>query len=62
MIGTIIVGGSLALAVLFAAAWLLRPGWRRAIEAPKHSFAARVREFDRACRSPDEHDTARLHE
>lgn len=47
MIATIIVGGSIALAVVFFAVWMFRPGWRRAIEAPKHSFAARVRQYDR---------------
>jgi hypothetical protein len=57
VIGTVIVGGSLALAVLFAAAWLLRPAWRSAIEAPKHGFAARVRAYDRACREPGEQKT-----
>ena len=55
MIGTIIVWGSIALAVVFSAAWLLRPAWRRAIEAPKHSFAARVREYDRTCGTDEKH-------
>jgi hypothetical protein len=62
VIGAIIIGGSITLAVVFSAAWLLRPSWRRAIEAPKHSFAARVRQYDRKCRGPDEDDAARLHE
>jgi hypothetical protein len=54
VIGTIIVGGSIALTVVFCAAWLLRPAWRRAIEAPKHSFAARVRQYDRGCVADDD--------
>jgi hypothetical protein len=47
MIGTLIVVGSLALAAAFAAAWWLKPGLRRAIEAPKHGFTARVKQYDR---------------
>ena len=46
MIGAIIVLASIALAVAFAAGWWLRPDLRRAIEAPKHGFAARVRQYD----------------
>jgi hypothetical protein len=51
MIGTVIVYGSIALAALYGLAWWLTPGLRRAIEAPKHGFAARVRQYDDACRS-----------
>jgi hypothetical protein len=46
MIGTLIVVAALAFALAFAIAWWLRPGLRRAIEAPKHDFAARVRHYD----------------
>jgi hypothetical protein len=49
--------GSIVLAGLFTALWWLRPAWRRAVEAPKHGFAARVRQHDRACR-----DRAQTHE
>ncbi len=52
MIGTLIVICTLALAAIFAVAWWLRPGLRRDIEAPKHGFAARVRQYDEACRPP----------
>ena len=51
MIGTFIVCGSLALATLYGIVWWLQPGLRRAIEAPKHGFAARVRQYDDACHS-----------
>jgi hypothetical protein len=53
MIGTVIVYGSIALAALYGLAWWLKPGLRRAIEAPKHGFAARVRQYDDARRSQD---------
>lgn len=46
MIGAIVVGGSVLLAAAFAAAWWRTPGLRRAIEAPKHGFAARLRQYD----------------
>jgi hypothetical protein len=52
MIGTLIVLCTLALAAIFAAAWWLLPGLRRAIEAPKHGFAARVRQYDETRRPP----------
>lgn len=54
MIGTVIVYGSIALAALYGLAWWLKPGLRREIEAPKHSFAARVKQYDDACRSESE--------
>jgi hypothetical protein len=44
-----IVVGSLLLAGVYAAAWLLAPGLRRQIESPKHWFAAQTRQYDRAC-------------
>jgi hypothetical protein len=51
MIGTLIVASSLAFAGALAFVWWLRPGLRGAIEAPKHGFAARVRQYDAACRT-----------
>lgn len=54
MTGALIVVGSLALAGAFALAWWWRPGLRRAIEAPKHGFAERVRQYDEACREGGE--------
>jgi hypothetical protein len=50
VITTIIVVGSVALALAFSAAWLLHPALRRRIEDPKHWFAAQVRQHDQACR------------
>ena len=46
MITTIIVVASLALAVAFTLAWLLKPGLREQIEAPKHLFHDQVRQYD----------------
>lgn len=46
MITTIIVLGSLALAAAFTLAWLLKPGLREQIEAPKHLFHDQVRQYD----------------
>jgi hypothetical protein len=59
MIGTLIVTGSIALAAAFAVAWWWKPGWRRAIEAPKHGFAARVAQYDEACRLQQGHEAPR---
>jgi len=58
MMGGIIVFGSLALAGVFSAAWLLRPRLRRAIEAPKHVFAGRVQRYDQVCRADQRRDPA----
>ena len=59
MSGTdLIVLGSLALAAVFWLAWLLRPTLRRQIEAPKHEFAAQVRQYDEACRAHRERNAA----
>ncbi len=46
MITTFIVTASVALVVGFGAMWLLKPGLRRRIEAPKHLFANQVRQYD----------------
>jgi hypothetical protein len=48
VIGTLIIVGSIAFAAAFAVAWWLRPTLRRVIEAPKHGFADRVRQYDEA--------------
>jgi len=47
MITTIIVASSLALAIAFTLAWLLRPQLRAQIEAPKHLFQNQVQQYDR---------------
>ena len=57
MITTTIIVGSLLLAAVYTAAWLLGPGLRRQIESPKHWFDAQTRQYDRACheqREPNE--------
>jgi hypothetical protein len=46
VITTIIVIASLALAGAFSLAWLLKPGLREQIEAPKHLFHEQVRQYD----------------
>ena len=46
MITTLIVGASLVLAAAFTLAWLLKPGLREQIEAPKHLFHEQVRQYD----------------
>lgn len=46
MIMTFIVVSSIGLAVGFTAAWLLKPGLRQRVEAPKHLFAEQVRQYD----------------
>ena len=46
MISTFIVVASLVLAAVFIAAWILKPEFRRRIEAPKHLFAEQVRQYD----------------
>jgi hypothetical protein len=60
MSGTdLIVLGSVALAAVFALAWALRPKLRGEIEAPKHQFAAQVRQYDEACRALGERTEAK---
>ena len=54
MITTIIVVASLALAVAFTLAWLLKPGLREQIEAPKHLFHDRVRQYDQGLKDDRE--------
>ena len=55
MITTTIVTASIALALAFSVAWVLRPGLRARIEHPKHEFQRRLRRYDRTMMSgPDE--------
>lgn len=52
MIATVIVIGTGVLAGAFCVAWLLRPGLRAWIEAPKHQFQDNLRRYDRGQRAP----------
>jgi hypothetical protein len=49
MAGLIVVS-SAVLAVAFAFAWLVRPGFRERIEGPKHRFQRDLSRYDRECR------------
>jgi len=49
MIATFIVVTALLLAVLFVAAWLFRPEFRRRVEDPKYSFQRQVERYDLEC-------------
>ena len=49
MISAIVIVASIVLAAAFSAAWLLSPGFRQAIERPKHSFQDQVTMYDRQC-------------
>lgn len=48
MIGDAIVLASMAFAMVFLAAWALRPGLRAWIERPKYDFQDAVQAYDRA--------------
>ena len=48
MIANIIVFASLALALVFTAAWVLRPELRAWIERPRYQFQDAVQGYDRA--------------
>jgi len=54
MVTTIIVVASLALAAAFTLGWLLKPSLRAQIEAPKHFFQDRVRQYDRGLENSGE--------
>ena len=54
MISTFIVVSSLLLAGVFIAAWILKPEFRRRVEAPKHLFAEQVRQYDEQSSRPTE--------
>ncbi|MGE0864393.1 MAG: hypothetical protein AB7P34_10875 [Vicinamibacterales bacterium] len=47
MISGVIVWSSVALTVVFVAAWAASPRLRQWIERPKHHFLASVRDHDR---------------
>ncbi len=53
MLTTVILVGSLLLAVGFTVAWLVNPGFRKKIERPKHLFADQVRQYDERNREAD---------
>ena len=46
--GELIVGLSVALAVIFVAMWAIHPGFRAWIERPKEQFQDALRQYDRA--------------
>ena len=48
MIANLIVFASVALAVVFVAAWVVRPDLRAWIERPKYQFQDAVQGYDRA--------------
>jgi hypothetical protein len=48
MIANLIVFASLALAVVFGVAWVVRPELRAWIERPKYQFQDAVQGYDRA--------------
>ncbi len=52
MIADIIVFGSLALAAVFVAAWIVRPELRAWLERPKYQFQDAVQGYDRAQHAP----------
>ena len=52
MITNIIVFASLALAVVFAVAWIAKPELRAWIERPKYQFQDAVQGYDRAQQAP----------
>lgn len=54
MIADIIVFGSLALAVAFVVAWVVRPELRAWLERPKYQFQDAVHGYDRAQHAPSE--------
>ncbi len=53
MLTTVILVGSLLLAVGFTVAWLVNPGFRQKIERPKHLFTDQVRQYDERNRETD---------
>jgi hypothetical protein len=54
MIANLIVFASLALAVVFGVAWVVRPELRAWIERPKYQFQDAVQGYDRAQRAPSQ--------
>ena len=47
MISTVIVLLTLAMAIGYSLAYVLRPAWRARIEAPKHCFQDQLQRYDR---------------
>lgn len=58
MITAIVILGSIALAVAFAAAWAFKPSLRRDIESPKYWFNDQARQYDRTRQMSEEHKPA----
>ena len=54
MIANLIVFASVALAVIFVAAWVVRPDLRAWIERPNYQFQDAVRGYDRAQQAPSQ--------
>jgi hypothetical protein len=54
MIANLIVFASLALAVVFVVAWVVRPDLRAWIERPKYQFQDAVQGYDRAQQAPSQ--------
>jgi len=48
MISTVIVSATLLMAILFTAAYLLKPELRARVEAPKFVFLQQLEEYDQA--------------
>jgi hypothetical protein len=58
VITAIVILASIALAAAFCVAWLVLPGFRQAIERPKHSFQDHVKQYDRQCHEgADDHES-----
>lgn len=53
MIAGLIVGGSVLFAVAILVAAIASPGFRAWLEAPKHQFQDRLRDYDRRPSYPD---------
>jgi hypothetical protein len=47
-VGELIVGLSVALALIFVATWAIHPGFRAWIERPKEQFQDALQQYDRA--------------
>jgi hypothetical protein len=61
MIANLIVFASLAFALVFVLAWVVRPDLRAWIERPKYQFQDAVRGYDRAQQAPSQPEsTSRL--
>jgi hypothetical protein len=54
MIATFIVLSSLLLAAIFIVAWLLKPDFRRRIEAPKYAFQQQLDRYNQEYQTTDQ--------